>query len=163
MYDINLHPTTWIFIWLALNLAVAGQAACHNVQSSLNNELNNCVTPYSYHHFWHNCSVRCRARFLPTLFVQFQFSTSGLGCCQDNLMYWECPAGRLFRQTAKISKGVVMGLITGWGLSAYAVAKQQGWIAIVKSQLGLAWYRGGKEINSLWNAFWATLYTVRSV
>ena len=31
-----------------------------------------------------------------------------------------------------------MGLITGWGLSAYAVAKQQGWIAIVKSQLGLA-------------------------
>lgn len=83
-------------------------------------------------------ALRASLLFLAAGFFCRAITSSGHDI--DNLMAALGSKGlsRLFRQTAKISKGVVMGLITGWGLSAYAVAKQQGWIAIVKSQLGLA-------------------------
>lgn len=46
-------------------------------------------------------------------------------------------AGRLFRQTAKISKGIATGLTVGFLISVYHAAKEHGLVSAAKSQLGI--------------------------
>ena len=47
-------------------------------------------------------------------------------------------AGRLFRQTKKVTIGVSMGLVIGWFMSAYQIAQERGLVTLVVAKMGFA-------------------------